>query len=325
MYDIAGQVARWLAEGRSVHVAQLVDTRGFSSRDPSAALAWTDGAGVGALPGGVDASALGDERDGQLVEVVVSDRDALALGLSCGGVARVVVQDAAAYPPDTWRRLTERRPLCVVHEVGGSPAVRVRTADDVRGTEVPDVARLFARGTSACAVYTEGGATRAVVALWPPTTLLVVGDGKIADALAAAAHLLDWTAEVTDDAAGATDRAAALTPSDAIVVLSHDRAMDVPVLAAASGGQAGYIGGLGARHTQEARRAGLVARGVSDDRIARIHGPAGLDIDAHTPAEIAVSIIAEILASRSGAPGGSIGRRDGPVHVGGVHAPPPRY
>jgi xanthine dehydrogenase accessory factor len=58
---------------------------------------------------------------------------------------------------------------------------------------------------------------------------------------------------------------------------------------------------------------------------ARIHGPAGLDIDAHTPGEIAISVTAEILASRSGSSGGALRDRGGPVHTAGVSAPPPRY
>jgi xanthine dehydrogenase accessory factor len=321
MYDIAEDVARWLDAGKPVLVAQLVETQGFSSRDPAAALAWTDGASVGALPG-IEPSALGGRG---LVDVTVTDADAVASGLSCGGVARVVVQDAAAYPADVWQRLARREPLCIVHDVA-AVTTRVHTADDVRdaadrpaGSEIP---RLFARGTSASAIFAE---ELAVVTLWPPTTLLVVGDGNIAEALAAAAALLDWSAEVTNDAQTAADRAAALTPSDAFVVLSHDRAVDVPALAAALAGRAGYIGGLGARRTQAARREGLLALGIGEDELARIHGPAGLDIDAHTPAEIAVSIIAEIVATRSGASGGPISGRDGPVHVGGVHAPPPRY
>ena len=111
-------------------------------------------------------------------------------------------------------------------------------------------------------------------------------------------------------------------------MLSHDRATDVPALAAALGGNAGYVGALGSRHTQAARRDGLEERGVSPDALDRIHGPAGLDIDAHTPAEIAVSIVAEIVmtrGARSGGTGGSISRRDGPVHTAGVNAPPPRH
>jgi xanthine dehydrogenase accessory factor len=119
--------------------------------------------------------------------------------------------------------------------------------------------------------------------------------------------------------------AGSLTESDAVVVLSHDRAVDVPALAALLAGRVGYVGGLGSRGTQAARRDGLIEHGVPAEQLDRIHGPAGLDIDAHTPAEIAVAIVAEVLASRSGSSGGSISKREGPVHTGGVHAPPPRY
>jgi xanthine dehydrogenase accessory factor len=332
MFDVAEDVAKWRAEGKTVHVAQVVATRGFSSRDPAAALAWTDdGEVAGALVPGLptDVGVFGTDADGRLVETTVSDDAAVAAGLSCGGVARVFVQDAMAFPAEVWERLAQREPLCLVHEIvdGGSGSTAVYTPATVRSAAAvaADIPRLFARGASATALLTEGEATVAVVALWPPTTLVVVGDGKIADALAAVGVVLGWDVTVTNEAAAAAGAAAALTESDAIVVLSHDRAVDVPALAAVLGGRAGYVGALGSRGTQAARRDGLVALGVSDEQLARIHGPAGLDIDAHTPGEIAVSIVAEVVAARSGTSGGSISRREGPVHTGGVHAPPPRY
>ena len=85
------------------------------------------------------------------------------------------------------------------------------------------------------------------------------------------------------------------------------------------------MGALGSRRTQAARRDWLTEFGVSAADQDRVHGPAGLDIDAHTPAEIAISIVAEIVAGRSSAGGGALRDRSGPVHVDGVHAPPPRY
>jgi len=154
--------------------------------------------------------------------------------------------------------------------------------------------------------------------------LVVVGGGAIATALADSATLLGWSWAITDDVTTAIEHIERLTESDAVVVLSHDRPTDVPALAAALAGRAGYVGALGSRGTQAARRDGLAAEHVADDQLARLHGPAGLDIDAHTPAEIAVSIVAEILANRSGGTGGSISSRQGPVHTAGVHAPPPR-
>lgn len=333
MYDIAEQVSRWLADGRPVHVAQVVATRGFSSRDPGAALAWTDdGERAGALVPAMDTllAESGAQLDGHLAEVTVSDTDAVAAGLSCGGVATVFVQNAAAFPAGTWDRLERHEPVCLVSRiVGASPGTTAMyTPADVREaaqqpTEI-DIPRLFARGVNASALA-RGDESLVVVALWPVTDLLVVGEGAIASALVDVAAVLGWTTTVSEHVETVTEHAARLTAGDAFVVLSHDRATDVPALAAALSGRAGYVGALGSRGTQAARRSGLEELGVPSDSLARIHGPAGLDIDAHTPGEIAVSIIAEILANRSGSSGGSISRRDGPVHTAGVHAPPPRH
>jgi xanthine dehydrogenase accessory factor len=334
MYDIAEHVRRWLAEGRRVQVAQVVATRGFSSREPAAGLAWTDkGESTGALFPGLDDEliATGTDLVGQLVERTLSDADAVRGGLSCGGVASILVQDAGTVPDHVWPRLGRREPLCLVSVIrpGNPITTEVFTPADVRdAAQIPgahDVPRLFARGTSATALVAAGDAAVVAVALWPPTNLLVVGDGNIATALADAAALLGWGSTVVNDAASAVDMAGSLTESDAVVVLSHDRAVDVPALAAVLGSRAGYVGGLGSRGTQAARREGLIEHGISAEQLDRIHGPAGLDIDAHTPAEMAVSIVAEVLAGRSGSSGGSISKRGGPVHTGGVHAPPPRY
>ena len=334
MYEIAAQVSQWVRAGRAVHVAQIVATRGFSSRDQSAALAWTDDGDVcGALFPVVDVflPAAGAQLDGHLAEVDVSDADAVAAGLSCGGVATVAVYPATALPARLWTLLERHEPVCLVSVFEAqSPAVtKVFTRSDVRDAVridgAHDVPRLFARGTSSTSLTAAEGRSVVAVALWPATELLVVGNGLIADALADTAALLGWTCVVTDSPTEAAEAAARLTEADAAVVLSHDRDVDVPALAAVLSGRAGYVGALGSRGTQAARRDGLLARAMDESVLARIHGPAGLDVDAHTPAEIAVSIAAEILAVRSGTSGGSISRRGGPVHSAGVHAPPPRY
>jgi len=162
----------------------------------------------------------------------------------------------------------------------------------------------------------------AATAIWPVPHLVIVGDGLIADALVASAQLLGWSTEVANDAAAA-DQVGQLASCDGVVVLSHDRAVDGPVLAAALAGDAGYVGALGARHTQSARAEWLAAHGVTD--LTRVHGPAGLDLGARTPAEIAVAITAEMLAARSGRAPASLRERSGPVHDDGLNAPPPRY
>jgi xanthine dehydrogenase accessory factor len=326
MYDIAAQVAEWLDDGREVSIGVVVATRGMSTTEPGAALAWTPGdPPVGRLLGGIGPDDLGHRG---LVDVEVSPAAAATAGLSCGGTASVLVLDAAAVPAAAWSRLEAREPLCLVTAPGtdGGTATAVYTPSTIRSAfdfagEVP---RLFARGVTATAVL-PGDAPAAAIALWPVPHLVVVGDGLIADALHAAATLLGWQPVITP---GRDDARAAITDlhrSDAVVVLSHDRAVDGPVLAVALGGNAGYIGALGSRRTQAARREWLTEHGVAPDDQDRIHGPAGLDIDAHTPAEIAVSIVAEILGNRGGGPIGALRDRNGPVHNTGVHAPPPRY
>ena len=321
MYEIAQQVQDWQTAGREVTVGTVVATSGFSSREPGVAAAWTDGEPTaGRLVAG-----LGPERitgDG-LVEVPVSADDAAGAGLSCGGVATILVQPATAYPAELWQRLRGREPLCLVTSVsdGNTELFTPETINGVAG-HGSEIARLFGRGTSQTAVLDE---QTVVVTLWPVPRLVVVGDGLIADALCGAAKLLGWQAGTAPGAAEAVAAVGRLQRSDAVVVLSHDRDVDGPVLAAALTAGVGYVGALGARHTQAARREWLTERGVAAEDQARIHGPAGLDLGAHTPAEIAVSIVAEILAMRSGASGAALRERKGPVHVTGVQAPPPRY
>lgn len=326
MYEIAAQVRDWLAEGREVLVGQVVGTRGFAAREPGAATAWTgDRPAVGRLVAGVEARAL---PGAGLVQVTISDDEAVGAGLACGGEARILVQPARGYPAQLWPRLAEREPLCLVSTVqdGRVTSTELFTPATITAADgvADEVRRLFARGATATAVLEGEDVTVVAVALWPVPTLLVVGEGLIATALRDAAGLLGWRATVTADADGATSAAGTLQRSDAVVVLSHDRRVDGPALSAALSGRAGYVGALGARHTQAARRVWLTEHGVPVAEQDRIHGPAGLDLDAHTPGEIAVSIVAEILASRSAASGRPLRDRPGPVHTAGVHAPPPR-
>jgi xanthine dehydrogenase accessory factor len=327
MYDIADAVRTWLAGGREVRVATVITTRGFSSRNPAATAAWTGAEIVGQLAPGLAPDRLAGIPEG-LADVEIAETDALAAGLACGGTATLLVQPAGAYPVELWDRLLAREPVCLVTTAGahGSGETKLFTAETIRDAYgyADPVPRLFGRGTTAAALL-EGDPRTVAVAYWPVPTLVVVGDGLIAEALRDVGALLGWSPSVlpgVDDAVAAVGQ---LYRSDAVVVLSHDRDVDGPVLAAALAGQVGYVGALGSRRTQAARREWLSDHGVPTSEQERIHGPAGLDIDAHTPGEIAISIVAEILAHRSSAGGGALRDRSGPVHVGGVHAPPPRY
>jgi len=166
-----------------------------------------------------------------------------------------------------------------------------------------------------------------VFAEWygPPPRLLVYGAVDTAEALARGAKLLGWTAIVADARATfltperipSADRLIAEWPEEAIaevapdhqtaiVVLTHDDKFDEPALLAALRTEAFYIGALGSRRNQERRRERLLEAGASEDDLARISGPCGLDVGAESQAETALAILAEALAVRAGRDGGPL-------------------
>lgn len=99
-----------------------------------------------------------------------------------------------------------------------------------------------------------------------------------------------------------------------ITVLTHDPKFDVPVLKRALDTPAGYIGAMGSRRTHDNRTARLKEEGVTDEQLARISSPIGLDLGARTPEETAIAIAAEIVALRTGHSGGRLAERSGPIH-----------
>lgn len=100
-----------------------------------------------------------------------------------------------------------------------------------------------------------------------------------------------------------------------ICVLTHDPKFDVPVLKEALNTEAGYIGAMGSRRTHDNRTARLKEEGVTDEALARISSPIGLDIGSRTPEETAVAIAGEIVALHTGHPGGRLAERSGPIHA----------
>ena len=139
--------------------------------------------------------------------------------------------------------------------------------------------------------------------------LHVVGDGPVAEALVALAAPLGWS--VTTSA----DDPSVHAGVDALVVTSHHDGVDGPAIRAGLEVGTAYIGGMGSRRTQERRRAWLLESGVSEEALATVHAPIGLDIGANAPGEIAVAILAEVIAVRAGrTAAGSVGDREGPIH-----------
>ena len=106
-----------------------------------------------------------------------------------------------------------------------------------------------------------------------------------------------------------------LDRDDAVVVLTHDEKFDQPALKGALESDAFYVGALGSRRTQTKRLEKLREVGVPEGAFERIAGPSGLDIGAESPAETALSILAEIMAVRSGRGGGSLKDSKGAIHA----------
>ena len=168
----------------------------------------------------------------------------------------------------------------------------------------------------------------------PPTRLLVIGAIDTADALCGMANQLGWETIVADARAVFATRERlpnagqiiVAWPDDAleqvkpdlgtaVVVLTHDDKFDLPALSGALATEAFYIGALGSRKNQERRRERLLEAGVAEADLDRIAGPCGLDLGADSPAETAVSILAEILAVRAGRSGGSLKTAKTRIHV----------
>jgi xanthine dehydrogenase accessory factor len=168
----------------------------------------------------------------------------------------------------------------------------------------------------------------------PPPRLVVVGAVDTAEALCAAARLLGWHTICVDARAKfatperipSADELVVEWPEEAlariapdrgtaVVVLTHDEKFDVPALKAALTTDAFYVGAIGARRTQARRRERLLEAGLTEAQLERIHGPSGLDVGAETPAETALSILAEALAVRAARPGAPLKTAPGRIHV----------
>jgi xanthine dehydrogenase accessory factor len=130
--------------------------------------------------------------------------------------------------------------------------------------------------------------------------ILLVGEEFVGSALAEQARVLGWKPRAIADLDESLAAVQALGADDAVIVLEHQHKIATPVILSALRGGVGYVGALGSRKMQAARAASLRAAGATEDELAALHCPTGLDLGAATPAESAVSIVAEIIAVRSG-------------------------
>jgi xanthine dehydrogenase accessory factor len=326
--EVVGDIERWRGRRERFALATVVATRRSAPRPVGSKLAVSEG---GELAGSVSGGCVENEVYGaarevlegappQLLSYGISDDQALSVGLPCGGEIDVFVQepDAAVLEQALGVLAREERAVVLTDLETGQQRL-VRDPELERGRS-----RLL---------ELDGRRTFADV-YGPPPRLLVLGAVDTAEALCRAAKTIGWRTIVADARAKfATperlpsadellvawpDEALAQVQPDhatAVVVLTHDDRFDIPALQGALAGEAFYVGALGSRRNQARRRERLLEAGVPEEAVDRISGPAGLDIGADSPAETALSILAEILAARAGRAGGPLKESPGRIHA----------
>jgi xanthine dehydrogenase accessory factor len=325
------EVADVLARGDEARsVVRVLDRHGFGTVEPGQLLvAGADGTLGGVLlRGALDDRAAALARDARrapsVIEAHVAEDDAVAAGLACAGGATLLGHPLDAAPARALAQaFAAGVPAALVTRADGSASLAITGGDldDVEGSlgfatidaeAASHVRQLLRRGATVTERVTLEAGADVLVDLWVPVpTMVIVGPGAIADALIAQAGLLGWVAGRADTVAEADAAVAAFTDADVLVLLDHDPAFDAVLRTGLEG--RGFLGALGSRRTQAARRERLLAAGVAEDRLARIHGPVGLDLGARTPAETAVSIVGEVLAVRSGRDPSALGVAAGPI------------
>jgi xanthine dehydrogenase accessory factor len=302
----------WYRSGRGAALATVVETWGSAPRPVGSQLvvdaqaAMEGSVSGGCVEGAVITEALEALEDGapRLLDFGVSDDDAFAVGLACGGRIRVLVDPVgSALPEDLLAELVETRaaraPVAMVADLEGETRRLAPAAD------YPDRFRADRSGV-------EDDDRTFVAVHNPPLRMIVVGAVHIAQALLPMARACGHDPVLVDPrpAFGAAARFPHETiaedwPDDAlarigldarasVVTLTHDPKLDDPAIMAALRSDVFYLGCLGSTRTHAKRVARLTEAGFTDAETGRINAPVGLDIGARSPAEIAVSIMAQV-------------------------------
>ncbi|MEP1767627.1 MAG: XdhC family protein [Sulfitobacter sp.] len=316
MQSISGapeQALLWIAEGKGAALATVIETWGSAPRRVGAQMVVSsDGQMEGSVSGGcveaaVVVEALETLEDGgiKVLDYGVSDEDAFAVGLACGGTIRILVEPIGqgGMPLEMLEELVaaraERTPIAYEIVLDGSERALRRQghADRFR----MDRSGIEHNGVTYVGIHN------------PPLRLMIVGGVHIAQALVPMAKIAGFDATVIEPRAafGSPERFPDATvvgewpdaalehlqidTRTALVLLTHDPKLDDPALHVGLRSRAFYIGALGSKRTHAGRIERLSAAGFDPHTIARINGPVGLDIGASGPAEIAVSILAQMI------------------------------
>jgi xanthine dehydrogenase accessory factor len=328
--DVLPTLEQWARAGRRAALGTVVGVERSAPRPQGSVMAVSDESVVaGSVTGGcvepavfVQAEQVLAGAPPRLATFGYVDDEAFEVGLPCGGTVHVFIEEMR---PDLILELAEavrrERPVAYLTTIAGERLgePRVIGRDGEPGDEVEAAARgLLALGESG--TVEAAGARVFVTALAPRPAMYIFGAIDFASALATVGAFLGYRVTVCDP------RALFVTPArfpdahelvtewpheflerapvderTAICVLTHDAKFDVPALTAALRTPARFIGAMGSRRTTQRRRERMLADGVPEEDLARIHAPIGLPIASRTPEEVAVAIGAEIVAVANGA------------------------
>jgi xanthine dehydrogenase accessory factor len=361
-----GAAREWIADGREIAIATLIETEGSSPLEEGAMMFVDSEMNIeGSITGGCVESALVEKAQTVLagepptVEVYgISDETAATVGLTCGGTVHVFVErlsaDSKAVLDGVFEAAIKGSPAAVAVLIDGETAgARLAVAPDgVSGgfggepalldvTARRETAGMLERGTTGIRRYgadgtTMGSALRVFVHSFArPASMVIIGATDFAAATAVLAEQLGYSVTIVDPRepfirsnrfskhANVAVRwpdsyldSEELDQRDVVLIFSHDPKLDEPALISALGSGAGYIGALGSRRTQAKRVERLTELGVSEVDLTRIFAPCGLDLGARTPAETAISILAEVIAMQNQRKGEQLSKSDGPIHQG---------
>ena len=302
----------WHRAGKGAVLATVVETWGSAPRRAGSQLVVSsEGEMEGSVSGGcvegavvVEAMEALEAGDAQLLEFGVSDDEAFAVGLACGGTIKVLVEPVGrVLPVEMLEALVDaraaRQPVAYVVDVTAGTRQLVGAGDP----EVVDRVRADRSGLDG---------DRYIGIHNPPLRMVVVGAVHIAQALLPMARMAGYDPVLVDprpafaaEARFPGERILEAWPDEAlselgldartaVVTLTHDPKLDDPAIEAALASDVFYLGCLGSTRTHGKRVTRLTEAGIAEDVLARIHAPVGLDIGAQNPAEIAVAIMAEI-------------------------------
>ncbi len=297
MYNVALSVQACLRAGTRVDVAWPVQSSAFAVDPGIDAVALTPGGGkIGQLLGGAFDSQLHEIAQrglsrGRIVTLSVTAEEAFAAGLSSAGELTCVIVPADTLPSDIWPLLLQRSPVEIISTIAETEIVASHLGPpDADASSSGEVQAALAASQSMAIMADDV----LITALRAVPRFVVAGSGPVAEALAATAQLLGWQVVVEPDPQAARGHMADLSAIDSAVVLGHDVELSSQALAAALDSSAGYIGAVGSQKMQQDRADWLAYRGITD--VTRVDGPAGIDIGAQTPPEIALSIVAAAVS-----------------------------